>query len=363
MLLETERKQALINTLLLKSNFINNLGLLHGKMGISICFFNLYRHTKKRIYKDFAEELIVEVYEEISDDITVDFANGLAGIGWGVEYLVQNKFVDANTDDVLKEIDKRVISNMNINSHQNLSLQNGILGIAAYLLKRNQNINILNGNRANHIQQGIINIIEKLDILLQKDVINKILLSNSSENTFPYNKEACETFNIIWDYFLLMWFLAEPVFQHSIKRKVEKILWRLIDPLNEKFNHPKLQSKKLLLVLSLTKLQQTMKLPFNTKLIAENLLDGMERDIIKSELLPNNEGLRQGISGIVLIYKQLFKLTNEYNFKKEIEYWTSQRVYTTLNEQRYSKFDDSGNNRERGIGILDGYSGIILTSI
>jgi hypothetical protein len=39
---------------MLNSSFTNNIGLLQGKMGISILFFHYANYTKKKIYKDFA---------------------------------------------------------------------------------------------------------------------------------------------------------------------------------------------------------------------------------------------------------------------------------------------------------------------
>jgi lantibiotic modifying enzyme len=83
------RQQRITNTLLLNASFIDNLGLMHGKMGIAIYFFHLARETKNQIYEDYAGELIDEIYDEISTTTTLDFENGLAGIGWGIEYLVQ----------------------------------------------------------------------------------------------------------------------------------------------------------------------------------------------------------------------------------------------------------------------------------
>ena len=103
------RYQRIINVLLLNASFIDNLGLMHGKMGIAIYFFHLARETKNPVYEDYAGELIDEIYEEITINTPLDFENGLAGIGWGIEYLVQNGFLEADTNEVLEEFDKRLI--------------------------------------------------------------------------------------------------------------------------------------------------------------------------------------------------------------------------------------------------------------
>lgn len=102
------RLQRIANVLLLNASFIDNLGLLNGKMGIAIFFYQYSRYNGNKIFGDYAGELIDEIYEEINTNNPVDFANGLTGIGWGIEYLVKSKFLEADTDEALAEIDNAV---------------------------------------------------------------------------------------------------------------------------------------------------------------------------------------------------------------------------------------------------------------
>ena len=120
--------QRMINTLLLHSSFIDNLGLLNVKMGISIFFYHLARKTGNTIYEDYAGELIDEIYEDINLNAPLDFANGLAGIGWGIEYLVQNHFIEADADDVFGEIDKRLMPLIH-SLPPSLGLCQGVIGL------------------------------------------------------------------------------------------------------------------------------------------------------------------------------------------------------------------------------------------
>src|SRR5690554_2330109 len=53
MQLTISTEQRITNTLLLNASFIGNIGLLNGKMGISICFFHLARQTGIQIYEDY----------------------------------------------------------------------------------------------------------------------------------------------------------------------------------------------------------------------------------------------------------------------------------------------------------------------
>ena len=91
--------------------------------------------TSEKIYKIFADELLKDLYDEISSNSTVNFESGLSGIGWGIEYLVQNKFKKANTDIILSDIDD-VIMEININRMNDLSIKTGSIGILVYVYTR-----------------------------------------------------------------------------------------------------------------------------------------------------------------------------------------------------------------------------------
>lgn len=123
------------NHLIINASFLNNLGLYHGKMGIVLFFAHYARYTENSLYEDFAGELLSEIYEEILDGLPVDLENGLCGIGWGVLYLLQNGFMEGDPDDILDDIDKKVMER-NLCRITDLSLENGLEGICCYVNKR-----------------------------------------------------------------------------------------------------------------------------------------------------------------------------------------------------------------------------------
>jgi len=128
--------ERIINTLLLNASFIDNIGLLNGKMGISIAFYHLARQTGNKIYEDYAGELIDEIYEEITVNMPCDFENGLSGIGWGIEYLVQNGFIEADTDEVLSEFDEKLLHELTFHRPEGTELVGFLLSLGAYYLMR-----------------------------------------------------------------------------------------------------------------------------------------------------------------------------------------------------------------------------------
>lgn len=101
-------KQDIEHTLMLQANSIEDIGLLHGKVGIAIYFHHLARQGGKSIFAEFADELIDQVTESLSNETPFDFERGITGIGWAVEYLIQNGFVEADADEILEEFDTKV---------------------------------------------------------------------------------------------------------------------------------------------------------------------------------------------------------------------------------------------------------------
>lgn len=121
--------------LMLHSSFVGNLGLMNGKMGVALFFYHLSRYTDKKIYDDFAGELIDEIYAEIHNHYPSDFKNGLCGIAWGIEYLIQNHFVEADANDVLCDLDKMILE-WDVRRISDLTLESGLEGIAYYVIAR-----------------------------------------------------------------------------------------------------------------------------------------------------------------------------------------------------------------------------------
>ena len=121
------------NHLLLNAGNMASNGLFHGKMG-PVLFFYLYgRYTGKFFYGDYADLLLEEVLKDLDDSMNVSLENGLAGIGWGIEYLAQNDFIEGNTGEMLEDLNLIIMKYFNpiyaIGSH----LQTELEGVLSYL--------------------------------------------------------------------------------------------------------------------------------------------------------------------------------------------------------------------------------------
>lgn len=121
--------------LVVNSSFLTNLGLFHGKMGIVLFFVHYARYTDNAIYEEYAGDLLDEIFEDIHAGITLDFENGLSGIGWGLLYLLKNHFMEGDLDEVLLDIDQKMME-INLSRVVDPSVERGLGGYLSYLLER-----------------------------------------------------------------------------------------------------------------------------------------------------------------------------------------------------------------------------------
>ena len=87
--------EKIANHYLFYGSFHSDLGLYNGKMGMVIFFFHYARYTGNSLYEDFAEEFLNEILENLHTETPISFKRGLAGIGWGMLYLIKQGFMES----------------------------------------------------------------------------------------------------------------------------------------------------------------------------------------------------------------------------------------------------------------------------
>lgn len=104
--------QSIANILLINIQHMNKVGLLDGRMGAALFFYNYGRYTNEQFYGDFADTILDSIIENVRWNISrYDI---WAGIGLGVEYLLVHNFVDGNSDELLEDFDS-ILLNRKIN--------------------------------------------------------------------------------------------------------------------------------------------------------------------------------------------------------------------------------------------------------
>jgi len=213
----------------LNASFTDNLGLLNGKMGIAIFFYQYARYTGNKVYEDYAGELIDEIYSDIRQDCPI---NELMGVGWGIEYLTKNKYVVTDTDEALFDIDKYVFQS-SISRPILIGSSNDIFTYGLYYISRlgiyNKNLNNLSTLLKQH---HVIHLIDECErLLVQKQFKN-----------FGYNSLSINTINSF------LWFLLEANKLNVFPVKVEKILCNIQEYIELGLNNSEDLSGKILLL-------------------------------------------------------------------------------------------------------------------
>lgn len=109
-----------------------NSGLFTGSMGCVLFFQHYSIYKRDSLYENLATELLDRVYNRIDLDFPIGLENGLCGIGWGIEYLIQNHLMDGNSDDILTDIDQKLMT-YNLEYISDCSLSTGITGFLHYI--------------------------------------------------------------------------------------------------------------------------------------------------------------------------------------------------------------------------------------
>lgn len=127
----------IVDYLLLKSPYIQDIGLFHGKMGI---VFSLYAYAKKyndRLLDDFAWDLLQQIYNKVHTDTPTGLENGLAGIGYGTTLLSILGLIECDLNTVLSDIDAKIMER-DPRRMSDFSVRTGAGGVLLYLALRQE---------------------------------------------------------------------------------------------------------------------------------------------------------------------------------------------------------------------------------
>lgn len=91
----------------LRAEELENPGLYNGKLGMIILFYEYSRYSGDGLYEQFADE-IMDTVLELPESLSFHFSDGLTGIGWGIAYLLKEKFIEGDIDDILSEVDMKL---------------------------------------------------------------------------------------------------------------------------------------------------------------------------------------------------------------------------------------------------------------
>ena len=99
----------IFNHLLLNVSYLNDCGLYYGKTGC-LLFLARYAHRhESEINDEVVSELIDDIFSAVPKIPLLGMQHGICGIGWGVEYILQNGLLEGDSDDILGDLDKLIV--------------------------------------------------------------------------------------------------------------------------------------------------------------------------------------------------------------------------------------------------------------
>ena len=168
------REQRLLHHLVLHADDSPTaIGLLNGKMGIALVLAHYARVRQLRPIEKVAEYLIDELFKRLTTLTALDFSSGLSGIGWGVEYLLQNGYMQGVGADLLSEIDRKLMEQY-ILRQDNWTLNDGLLGQLHYVITHIQ------GANQNGVKVFDEPFLESWQLCIKRSQFKNILLRHSN---------------------------------------------------------------------------------------------------------------------------------------------------------------------------------------
>lgn len=126
-------EQKLLHKVVLHANDVPARGLFCGQMGIVLVLSEYARLRKLHPLRTAINFLLDQILSNLSTEMPLTFSHGLTGIGWGVEYLLQNKFQHGSGVEICEAIDQKLMQ-QNILRQTDLTLEQGVEGWLNYII-------------------------------------------------------------------------------------------------------------------------------------------------------------------------------------------------------------------------------------
>jgi lantibiotic modifying enzyme len=356
----------------------NSIGLMGGKVGVALFFFYYAQLTMEEKYVEYAHELITEIFDIINKESCVHtFAGGLAGVGWMMEHLVQNDFVEADTDEILQDLDPFLHKSMVYDiENGNYDFLHGAVGKGTYFLER------LSKKESKDYLIELVDLLDKISLAKSGGKIAWESILDHDKGTKGYNLSLSHGISSI------IVFLAK-VLEKGIS--LEKVSRLLDGAVNYILSH-KLDTKKyhshfpswiseespsgasrlawcygdLGIGNALWQAGQAA----GNKEWEEKSLDTLLHSTGRRDLKQNaviDVGLCHGAAGITHIYNRMYHATGRNVFRESTLYWLDHTLKMATYKDGYAGYKAWHTEKYGGwvteAGLLEGVAGIGLMLI
>lgn len=131
----SEEEECLHHLIIHANDIPRALGLFNGKAGIMLVLAHYARARKKKIIEKVSDFLMSSILENLDDTTSIGFGDGLAGIGWSIEYLIRYGYLKGIGIDICESIDKKIME-FDIRRSNDFGIEHGLEGLFYYWLSR-----------------------------------------------------------------------------------------------------------------------------------------------------------------------------------------------------------------------------------
>ena len=335
-----------IGDLLISEKF-NDHGLINGKAGVIIFFYNLAEKTSDKKYLKYADLLVDEIYKRFN--VNINFKDGVAGTAWCVEYLMQNNFCKGNSDEILKGIDTNIYNFLIEQPEIPFDLLQGLIGYLQYSMMRLKN---KKDNKSD---------ISQINIEFFKFIINKIDRKAAAQFI---NLTRDVRFNLLDDIYMLLWSLNNAytlnVYNEKILNMIKQWEIYLISYI------PCLHINRLNLAILLLQTNQILKSEKIKKHI-NTLLYSINIEQLETEIdIQKINNVQFGYLGFLFVLSMSIQVFDSsypnyeqlIDFKRNITSQYNIKILEALNEAKNT--DNKTSNLNTQYGLAEGWAGVGL---
>ncbi len=148
-----------------------------GKMGICLYFYIVSQYEKDKKLSKIGDDMLKSVYERIGELKSINIANGLSGIGLGIDYLSKHKYLKGNINNALADVDNEIFKKIFDTKYFSQLESSDIIQVLYYLHARLDN---------RGLDKESDYLLKELTIYLVNKLYDKVDL-HSMDEPFNYN--------------------------------------------------------------------------------------------------------------------------------------------------------------------------------
>ena len=158
----------------------SSIGLFSGKTGLAVYWFHYARLHGDEDYKKRAAVIINEIKALIRTAyISFGYANGLAGTGSALCYLIREHFIELPERHFFDKIDAYFFNRLCFSEHTDISRDTGLIGIGYYFLNRIKDLSSNEGMASLQLRHWLL--------LVQDTIFARLGMNGYS---YPYMKSG-----------------------------------------------------------------------------------------------------------------------------------------------------------------------------